>query len=95
MTKFTTVAVAALLLATGIGAAEAAPRHKFDGSRGQHGYSKGVNGFERAAIRRSAARLAALRRQVHADGRVTIYERLRLRQATTRHARLVRQAHRG
>ena len=91
------LAAAAAILASGFATAQAAP-----GNRG-HGYGyKGhvthaakVTPRERAAIRRSAARLAALTRQVRADGRVTFVERIRLRAATARHQALVRSAYRS
>lgn len=45
-------------------------------------------------IQISAANLAALRREIYADGRVTLIERIRLRAAERRHAALVRSHYR-
>jgi hypothetical protein len=50
---------------------------------------------ERAAIARSQANLNALKRRIHADGRVTTFERMQLRLAEARHSRLVAQARRS
>lgn len=88
-TKTALLTAAALMLTAG--ASVAAPA-RFHGPG--HGMSKGVNGFERAAIARSAANLAALKRRVWRDGKVTFLERFQLNTAERRHAALVARARR-
>ncbi len=100
-TKLKTALLTAAALAMTAGVSVAAPnKHYNHNGYGKPGYSKvvkhrGVNGFERAAIARSAANLAALKRRVWADGRVTFAERIQLRNAERRHAALVARAYRS
>ncbi len=92
-------AAAALVMTAGV--ASAAPnKHQHNNSWGKPGHSQGfkkqgVNGAERAAIVRSAANLAQLKRRVMRDGRVTMIERIQLRNAERRHASLVQRAYRS
>jgi hypothetical protein len=69
--------LAALLSGVALTSASAAP--------GQHGLTP----WERAQIVRSSHELNALRHRVHADGRVTLWERMRLNVAEARHHALV------
>jgi hypothetical protein len=85
-----TYALAAVALALMSGVASAAPS-KFYTSH-KHG---GITPSERAAIARSQAHLNALKRQAWADGRLTMFERIRIRQAEVRHNRLVANAKRS
>ena len=84
-TKTALLTAAALLMTAG--AAMAAPRHNHDNG-------KGVNAYERAAIARSAANLAALKRKAWRDGRITFMERFQINNAERRHAALVQRARR-
>jgi len=81
------ITVAALVLSTG--AALAAPGGKY-----KNDHRHGISAYERAAIARSAANVAQLKRRVWADGRVTLFERMQLRSAERRHAALVARAYR-
>ena len=47
-------------------------------------------GYRPGPVQVSAANLAAVRRQVHADGRVTLIEKFKLGAAERRHAAVVR-----
>lgn len=97
--KIAVLTTAALLVTAG--ASVAAPvGHGDHRGYGKPGYSKvyghrGVSGAERAAIARSAANLAALKRRVWRDGRVTFIERIQLNNAERRHAALVARAYRS
>src|SRR5262245_21282937 len=77
--------LAALALASGSALAAS-------GKSNLHRGSHGVSVYERVAIARSAAHVAMLKRQAHADGRVTMAERARIRSAELHHARLVARA---
>jgi hypothetical protein len=61
-------------------AAEAAPYHRHHGSNVTHS--------ERAALAQSRARLKFLQRRAYADGRLGIWERMRLNAAQARHRAL-------
>jgi hypothetical protein len=89
-------AAAALVMTAG--AASAAPNKHHNNGWGKPGPSKfykGTSGAERAAIARSAANLASLKRRVMRDGRVTTLERIQLRNAERRHASLVQRLYRS
>lgn len=98
--KIKTALLTAAALAMTAGVSVAAPsKHSNHYGYGKPGYSKvvkhrGINAFERAAIARSAANLASLKRRVWRDGRVTFLERIQLRNAERRHAALVARAYR-
>ncbi len=99
-TKIKTALLTAAALVMTAGVSVAAPAKSFNYVYGKPGHSKvvkhrGVNGFERAAIARSAANLASLKRRVWADGRVTFSERIQLRNAERRHAALVARSYRS
>lgn len=100
MTKLKTALLTAAALVMTAGVSVAAPAKAHNYGYGKPGYTKvakhrGVNGGERAAIARSAANLAALKRRVWADGKVTFVERIQLRNAERRHAALVARAYRS
>lgn len=95
--KTALLTAAALMMTAGVSAA--APT-KHSNHYGKPGYSKvykksGINAYERAAIARSAANLASLKRRVWRDGRVTMLERIQLRNAERRHAALVARSYRS
>ncbi|HEX2840234.1 hypothetical protein [Hyphomicrobium sp.] len=99
-TKLKTAFLTAAALMMTAGVSVAAPAKAYTHGYGKPGYTnvakhRGVNGFERAAIARSAANLAALKRRVWADGKVTFVERMQLRNAERRHAALVARAYRS
>jgi hypothetical protein len=71
------------------GAALAAPGYGY-GHRGH-----GVTPAERAAIARSAAHVAQVKRHALRDGRVTAFERMQIVRAERQHAALVARAHRS
>jgi hypothetical protein len=80
MRSFVIAAMAASVLSgAAVTSAGAAPLHR-------HG---NLTAWERAAIARSAHDLDVLRRHVRADGKVSIWERVRLNLAQTRHNALV------
>jgi hypothetical protein len=94
--KTALLTAAALMMTAGVSAAVPA-KHS---NHGKPGYSKvyrksGINAYERAAIARSAANLASLKRRVWRDGRVTMLERIQLRNAERRHAALVARSYRS
>ncbi len=89
-TALMTIALMALT-AGGAMAAERVRDYGRDHGRGHHDRG-GVSERERAAIARSAASLASLRVRIHADGRVTRFERWQLRAAESRHRALVARA---
>jgi hypothetical protein len=85
------IALGLSLVALSAGTVLAAPWDYRGGNyRGGH-----VNGYERAAIANSAARLAQLKRRAYADGRLSMFERFQIRNAEARHAALVARARRG
>lgn len=83
----TTLALAAvglsLLTAT---SAMAAPKYKFDNHRNHVSYS------ERAQISKARANLAVVKRRAYADGRLSVFERMRIRTAENRLQRAIRNA---
>jgi len=81
------IGLAALTLASGT--ALAAPGFGY-GHRGH-----GISPAERAAIARSAAHVAQVKRQAMRDGRVTFAERMQIRRAEQRHAAVVARARRS
>jgi hypothetical protein len=104
MTKFKTALLTAVFAMTAgamtAGVASAAP--------GKHGYGKpgysqkhgkqakrGLSGFERAAIARSAANLRAVKARAWRDGKLTFAERMRVNNAERRHAALVARSYRS
>lgn len=102
MIKTALLTVAALAMTAGI--ASAAPGKYGKPSYGKPGYSqqfgkhakkRGVSGFERAAIARSAASLRALKARAWRDGRLTFAERMQISNAERRHAALVARAYRS
>ena len=91
-----TLAIASALLVATASWASAAPGYKHD--FGRH-FSKSakvgkLTWRERKKIRRSRARLAALKRRAWADGRLTRFERRRIRQAQVRLRVLIRKVRR-
>lgn len=99
--KMKTVLLTAAALVMTASVASAAPNKKFHNNGwGKPGPSqvykkKGGGGFERAAVARSAADLASLKRRVWRDGRLTPIERIQVRNAERRHAALVARAYRS
>ena len=97
-TTLLTAAAAAFMLTSG--AALAAPGKGYS----SHGYGKpgiskqvrhrGLTPGERVAIARSSKNLAALKRRVWRDGRLSMFERVQLRNAERRHAALVKRSYR-
>lgn len=81
---------AVLMFAAGTAAAKPAWYSHHGWGVQQHHFGT-LKPYERVKIRRSRARLAALKRQIYADGRVTFRERIRLRIASARHRTLVRR----
>ena len=65
------------------GTAEAAPYKRGYGS---------ISHGERVAIANSQRRVAALKRQAWSNGKLNVWERMRINAAEARHARLVRSA---
>lgn len=100
-TKIKTVLLtAAAALAMTVGVANAAPNKNHNNGWGKPGPSKfykkqGISGAERAAIARSAANVASLKRRVMRDGHVSTFERIQLRNAERRHAALVQRFYRS
>lgn len=100
-TKIKTALLTAAALVMTAGVSVAAPGKNYDNrGYGKPGYSKtfkknGINRYERAAIARSSANLASLKRRVWRDGRVTMFERIQLRNAERRHAALVARSYRS
>lgn len=98
MTTILTAAAAAIMLTSG--AAMAHPGKGYSGPGYKTGYSKqikhhrGVSPAQRAAVARSAANLAALKRRAWRDGRLSTIEKVQIRNAERRHAALVSRVHR-
>jgi hypothetical protein len=98
--KIKTALLTAAALAMTAGVSVAAPaKHDAHYGYGKPGYGKvvkkhAVNPYERAQIAKSAANLAALRKQVWRDGKVTFAERIKLSNAERRHNALVARAYR-
>lgn len=82
----TVILTAAALVLTTSATLAAPARHHFNDHRG------GVNGYERVAIARSAANLAALKHRALRDGRLTFMERFQIKNAERRHYALVARA---
>lgn len=99
--KTALLTAAALVMTAGIAnVASAAPAKYHNNGWGKPGPSKvykkkGINAYERAAIARSAANLASLKRRALRDGRVTPFEKVQIRNAERRHAALVARAYRS
>lgn len=97
-TTILTAAAAALMLTSGAALAHPGKHHSSPGYKS--GYShivkhhRGVSPAQRAAIARSAANLAALKRRALRDGRISARERVQIRNAERRHAALVTRIHR-
>lgn len=97
-TTILTAAAAAFMLTSG--AALAHPGKGYSAPGFKSGYShqvkhhRGVSPAQRAAINRSAANLAALKRRALRDGRITARERAQIRNAERRHAALVARTYR-
>lgn len=101
----TAVLTAAAALMLSAGASVAAPKsynhgntyhsgkHYNSGKHANHRF--GLSPYERVAIARSAASLAALKRRAWADGRLTFRERVMINNAERRHAALVARAYRS
>jgi hypothetical protein len=79
------VAATAGVLLSGIGFAGTAEAAYFKHRYG-HG---GLTGSERAAIARDQARVNAIKRTAWVDGRVNLWERMKIRAAETHHNALV------
>ncbi len=102
-TKIKTALLTAAALVMTAGVSVAAPA-KYHNDYGKHGYGKpsygkvvkkhAISPYERAQIAKSAANLAALRKQVWRDGKVTFAERIMLSNAERRHNALVARAYR-
>ena len=92
--KIITLATALLVLTAGMATAQ--PGYKHGNARyvAKHGSVGKLTLYERFKIRRSRARLVALRHRARADGRVTRRERIRIRIASKRHRALVRRERR-
>jgi len=82
-TTMKTIALAVSLIALASGAALAAPAKYRPGH---------VSGYELAAIAKSAAQLAQIKKRAWADGRLSFYERMQIRNAEARHSALVARA---
>lgn len=97
-TTILTAAAAAIMLTSG--AALAHPGKGHGGPGYKSGYShqvkhhRGVTPAQRAAVARSAANLAALKRRAWRDGRLSALERVQIRNAERRHAALVQRVYR-
>lgn len=77
------IAAAAVALTSGAlltAPAEAAPFKRYHGNH--------VTPYERVAIAKSKVRLDRIKHRVHADGRVTSWERARLNAARSKHSAL-------
>jgi hypothetical protein len=74
---------AALAILSGVAMTSAAQAEPY----GRH-YGK-LTPYERAAIARSRANLAAIKWRARADGRVTLWERMRINAAQAKHHALV------
>lgn len=86
--KTAILTVAALLMTAG--ASMAAPRHyNHDHNRG-----KSVTPYERAAIARSRAKVAAVKARAWRDGRVTFIERVQIKNAERQLAAVISRARR-
>jgi len=66
----------------------------FAASYGSHKHGT-VSSYERAAIARSAANLASIKRRAWSDGRLSFFERLQIRIAESRYKALVSKARRS
>lgn len=96
-TKTALLTFAALVMTAGVSVAAPSYKHT-NGYKPSPQYAmkhKGVSGFERAAIARSAANLSALKARAWRDGKLTFSERIQIRNAEQRHAALVRRAYRS
>ncbi|HRN88079.1 hypothetical protein [Hyphomicrobium sp.] len=100
MTSILTAAAAAIVLTSGAAMAHPGGGKGYGGPGYKSGYSqqikhhRGVNPGQRAAIARSAANLAALKRRAWRDGRLSTIEKVQIRNAERRHAALVQRVHR-
>lgn len=101
--KTALLTAAALAMTAGVSVAAPAKHYAYNGygsGYGKPGYGKvvkkhAVSPYERAQIAKSAANLAALKKQVWRDGRVTFAERVMLSNAERRHNALVARAYRA
>jgi hypothetical protein len=85
-TKTAILTVAALVMTAG--SSMAAPRH-YD-----HKHGKSVTSYERAAIQRSRAKVAAVKALAWRDGKVTFLERVQIRNAERQLAAAIARARR-
>lgn len=97
--KTALLTVAALAMTAGVSVAAPSKHYNHNGY-GKPGYGKvvkkhGVSPFERAQIARSAADLAALKRRVWRDGKISFAERILVNRAERRHAMLVARSYRS
>jgi hypothetical protein len=86
------VILAATAIVLTSGAALAAPYHF---NNRWHHSGGNVSSYERAAIGRSAAQLASVKRRAWADGKLTFFERFQIRIAENRHNAVVARARRS
>jgi hypothetical protein len=94
--KTAILTVAALLMTAGASyAAPAKYSHYNWGHKQSYNSHRGVSPSERAAIARSAANVAAVKRRALRDGRITFVERFLINGAERRHAALVSRAYRS
>ena len=82
--KSLAIAATAAVLLSGIGLGTAAEAASYN-----HRYGHGLTGAERAAIARDQARVNAVKHNAWADGRVSLWERMKIRAAEARHNALV------
>ena len=90
--KTVILTAAALLMTAGTSYAAQSKFHHYKPTYNSH---RGVSPAERAMIARSAAQVAAVKRQALRDGRITFVERIRINSAERRHAALVARAYRS
>ncbi|AHB50391.1 hypothetical protein W911_15695 [Hyphomicrobium nitrativorans NL23] len=99
MTTILSAAAAAIVLTSGAamahpGKGHGGPGYKSGYSQQQIKHHRGAGPAQRAAIARSAANLAALKRRAWRDGRLSMIEKAQIRNAERRHAALVQRVHR-
>jgi hypothetical protein len=88
-TKTAILTVAALVMTAG--SSMAAPRHYNNG----HNHGKSVTGYERAAIARSRAKVAAVKARAWRDGKISFLERVQIRSAERQLAATIARARRS
>jgi len=94
-TKMKTAILTAAALLMTAGTSYAAPAKHFYHGKPSYSSHRGLTSAERAMIARSAAHVAAVKRQALRDGRITFIERVQINNAERRHAALVARAYRS